>query len=274
MNLKRLSAIIAFFVAADAVAAETYRAELTGNFQRLSPASHQAPNLDFSDISGEWYFESVDTQTHPLAEAAFLERASSISMTAKNTDTLTGVGYFDPETGFSTPDQQVDSRNSLIGEVSYYIPNTILHVGAMYQYSRIDVSGYGHFSSNDWGATLGVTPIAGLLILTEYQDEWGYDPNVKAQYVTKLGENNAMRLEASFYRFDDYSFDERDDFISAGGDFYFDRSWSIGTWMEHSFDTGFGLRSRKFFTDTFSVSGEYFELNSSHRYQISAALRF
>src|SRR5690606_34775585 len=100
-------------------------------------------------------------------------------------------------------------------------------------------------------------------------DEAGYDPNIQAQYVVKLSEENALRLEAGYY-----GFDVGEDLITIGGDYYFDRTWSVGGWIQDSFDTGLGLRTRKFFTDTFSVAGEYYEIDSLKRYGISASLRF
>lgn len=37
-----------------------------------------AGEIDVTGIAGEWHFAPVTTEGHPLAEAAFLERSSSL----------------------------------------------------------------------------------------------------------------------------------------------------------------------------------------------------
>ncbi len=87
------------------------------------------------------------------------------------------------------------SVDILTGKIEHDIPNTMLYVGAMYNYRRFDTSGHDIPSDNDRGETIGLAPIDGLLIHTEYFDEAGYDPNVQARYVINLLGENAIRLE-------------------------------------------------------------------------------
>lgn len=264
MNIKQLAVIMPLTLMVNTGWAQAYQTEVTGSFKRHT--SDYDVDTDFKSVSGQWFFEKVDNSRHPLAEAAFLERASSISFAYETVDAWMGANQ---ETNGIFGFQQRGTVEILTGKIEHYVPDTMLYVGAMYNYRRLDTYGYDMPSDNDWGATIGLVPINGLLILTEYWDEAGYDPNIQAQYVVKLSEENAIRLEAGYH-----DVDVGDDRVTIGGDYYFDRTWSVGGWIENSFDTGVGLRTRKFFTDTFSVTADYYELDSYKSYGISASLRF
>ncbi len=261
----RLGITISLLTIANFGSASPYRTEVTGGFQEFQ--SDFYPDIHIRSISANWYFEEVDTGSHPLAEAAFLERKSSINLEFSNVDSLTGVVGVDPETGVSSFWQELHTHHFLSGSIDYYVPNTILYLGATYKYNRLG-SDQDHFS-NTWGAIVGVTPLEGLLISTEYWEKAGYTANIQAQYVKPLAGENAIRLEGSYY-----DGDGDEDTLEVGADFYFDRSWSAGVVAVDYSDTSVGLRTRKFFTESLSVAVEYFDIERLYKYQLSASFRF
>lgn len=184
------SAALVLSMVASAAGAQSYQAELDGAFERLS-SDIRPFDMDTKDVSGRWYFESVDTANHPLAEAAFLQRSSSVSLTYQDMDVIVGTATFDDEENL-IPHQIKGSWKLLSGEVNYYVPNTILYLEADYRYGKSAFRSGPSFT--DWGAALGIAPMAGLLILTRYSDDIDYRFNVETQYVTQLsGARSTLR---------------------------------------------------------------------------------
>src|SRR5690606_12192203 len=123
---------------------------------------------------GEYHFQPVRVGSNPLAEAASINRSSHVRVTAS------------------------EDFDALHGAVDFYIPDTILFVGA----DAVRTDRDGQDTNTDWGVRVGLTPITGLLVWTEYMDEPGYDFNLHAKYVLPLGGGNFLNLE-SYYEDND-----------------------------------------------------------------------
>lgn len=231
--------------------ATPYRAEVAVSFMDLPGGAR------VTGILGEWHFAPVETAGHPLAEAAFLERSGSLSV-------IHAISEFD----------WVDA-DATVFNLGYYIPNTMLFVGATHQRSSVDAGNFS-FSENDWGLTFGVAPIEGLLISTEYMDEPGYNFNLTAKYLRKLAGDTAVNFDVSFIKGeeDELFGEDGEDQKSFAVDYYLNQKVSIGTVISHSYDTEFGLRTQAFFTDAFYVGAEYVTASSESVVTLVAGLRF
>lgn len=275
MKTNQWSSVIVLSLAASTSVAQSYQADVSASYSRSSQ-DQLAFDPESKEVSGRWFFNAVDTADHPLAEAAFLERSSSAALSFANIDLLVGSAGLDADGNF-VPYQIKGTAERLKGEISYYVPNTFIYMEAEYYVMKSSVPEFNFSdSTNSWGATLGVAPLPGLLILTRYFDASHYRFNVETQYVTKLIGGRAVRLEANYFN------GELRDRISVGADYYFDRTWSVGGWLNTSSDTGVrlntsdngvGLRTRKFMGDRFSVAGSIYKFGSFRNYSVDASLR-
>ncbi|MGD8175705.1 putative porin [Marinimicrobium sp. ARAG 43.8] len=234
MKMKSLAVATVLAASSGLAVAAPYQAEVGASYTDVEHGDGAF------GMYGEFHFNPVQTRNHPLAEAAFLERSTNVyAAAADDFDALT-VG----------------------GEL--YIPDTMFYVGA-----RISRWDYGNDDDTTVYATLGLTPIDGLLVTTEFSDD-GYDANIAAKYVTSLGGGNFINLEGQYYD-GDY-----DDYVSVGADFYFDRTWSVGAAATDNFgDDQFTLRTEKFFTEYVSGRLAYTDSDfAGDTFTIGAAVRF
>ena len=116
---------------------------------------------------------------------------------------------------------------------------------------------------------LGLTPITGLLVWTEYYDEPGYDANIHAKYVVPLGGGNFVNVEGG------YADADVDNELYAAADFYFDPTFSVGARYDDEGDIdAFTLRTRKFFTTTISGQFMYTKYDDIDAIRVESSFRF
>jgi hypothetical protein len=199
-------------------------------------------------LAGTWYFAPVSTDNVPLAEAAFLGRASSLSAIAAQVDLL-GI--------------RLNAGNASVG---YYIPGTMFYagVGVSRDEDLIFLSSTTALTEyrTTWSGTLGIAPLDGLLLTTDFQ-EHGYDPNITARYVGKLPNNHfyagsvyvadhggydgtSYGLDFEYYLDDSTSlglgFDDVGNRWELRGEKFFSKSWAAGVSAHTAdFDDGFGV---------------------------------
>lgn len=195
--------------------AGSYQAEVAGGLE-LTDADN-GNNTTKLGGRGQFYFAPVNNAGKPLAEAAFLSRASNVN------------GYLN----FSDSDASDGTAMGVGAEV--YIPRSMVYVAVDYQ--RWD---YDHNDGSNWLITGGVTPIDGLRITTTYNEDSGYDLNLAAVYVTKLGGQQSVKFFGSLV-------DDDSNTIKAGFHFYFNRQLGAGIQLKDSGDN----------TD-FRFEGDYF----------------
>lgn len=204
--------------------ADDYRSEVTVLADRTEPDGH-FPHLDRFAAVGTYYLEPVRTDGLPLAEAAFLNRASFVSGAAVRSE----LG-----------DEKIDIFSASLG---YYMPDTIF-------FGRLGVSYADDFDGDrtNFNGSFGITPLDGLLLFTNF-DEDGWDPNVTAKYVGKMANSHYYALTASAV-----DPDRGDTNVSLGFDYYLDDTFSLGAGYGSAADD-FSLRAQKFFTPGFAVGG-------------------
>lgn len=234
-----LAATIALTCASSIALAQDYSFEVGANYTNVDP--DEGRSSDYIGAYGEYHFQPVRVGNNPLAEAAFINRSSNVYV----------FGYEDLDV--------------LHAGVDFYIPDTIFYVGA--EFSRTDRDGQDN--NNDVGVRLGLTPVTGLQIWTQYWDEPGYDANLHAKYVMPLGGGTFLNLDGS------YTDGDENDTLTAGADFYFDQTFSVGVafadddaWVEDAYT----VRSRKFFND--QISGELALTKSEYYDQITVGASF
>lgn len=244
-KLALASALLAILATANV--AQAYQYEVGAGVSRTDPDIGKATN----DINVEatYYFESVDTKDYPLAEAAFMNRASNVSAAVT-------YGKDSPTTNTSV---------NLGGE--YYLPNSDFYVGAGYSKDETKTSGVKD-SIENYSAEVGMLPMPNLLVAVGVVDNsQGTDPTLRAKYVYKLGEND-INLEAKA------SFGDADVF-NVGADYYIDRTLSVGAaYTDNGNSDSFGIRARKFLTEDVSVQGTVDFGDNSDVFGVSGTYRF
>jgi hypothetical protein len=251
-KLRSLAPALLFALAPAAALADDYRFEVKGTFDRhmRSDDGDSAADLDAATLAGTWYFAPVSTDNVPLAEAAFLGRASSLSAIAKQFDFL---------------GTHLDAQSASVG---YYIPGTMFYagVGVSRDESLIGLSSTSVLTeyNTTWSGTLGIAPLDGLLLTTDFQ-EHGYDPNITARYVGKLPNNHFYAGSVNLAYHDDVSASSAHDLAGTSFglddtgtsfgldfDYYFDESTSLGLGFD---DVGnrWELRGEKFFSKSWAA---------------------
>lgn len=228
-------------------AAHAYQAELNGG---LFYQGVDVPGTTTTDEtvglagSATYYFNAVQAKSGPLAEAAFIERASNVSA---------GYAYVHSDTS----DFRVHGFN-LGGEI--YVPNTNFYAAADFATAKVesfDVDGA------TYAAKIGYLPIANLLLTVGAEGEIDTNnsstnedtnPTISAKYLTKIG-NNDVNLEG------DAVFTDDGDTYTVSGDYYIDRALSLGASVSATTDQKddnytVGINARQFIADNISFQGE------------------
>ena len=275
-QLALTTALIASFGTAHA-----YQAEINANYENTS-FDGDSEDLDTFGISGKYYLNGVNTKNSPLAEAAFLSKASNI-----------GLGYANSSIDEDGADLEIDTVG-LNGE--FFIPNSQFYVSASLNRSEVTVeSEFGKASDDNVGYALeaGYLPVDGLLIAAGVAKE-NLDPmyvskngfidtfsnisavaddtavTLRAKYVTQIG-NHFTNFEGATYFGDETAY-------RLGADLYIDPTLSVGvSFMDTTFDdfdTVWAVRAQKFFTPAIAVGLNYTTTEDADSYGINGTFRF
>ena len=275
-QLALTTALIASFGTAHA-----YQAEINANYENTS-FDGDSEDLDTFGISGKYYLNGVITKNSPLAEAAFLSKASNI-----------GLGYANSSIDEDGADLEIDTVG-LNGE--FFIPNSQFYVSGSLNRSEVTVeSEFGKASDDNVGYALeaGYLPVDGLLIAAGVAKE-NLDPmyvskngfidtfsnisavaddtavTLRAKYVTQIG-NHFTNFEGATYFGDETAY-------RLGADLYIDPTLSVGvSFMDTTFDdfdTVWAVRAQKFFTPAIAVGLDYTTTEDADSYGINGTFRF
>ncbi|WP_062061159.1 putative porin [Cellvibrio sp. OA-2007] len=280
MKLKLLSIIIAagFLTSPFAVAA-TYQSELSASYEDIDVTGDSEEGY-FVGLKGTYYFSPVDTKNHPLAEAAFIEKASNVYIDLANYE-------------FKESGDRLDIYHRVLG-VDFYVPNTIFYVGAgVNQYKSkyslpsdesFDAVSFSSKWDSSWYIKAGVAPVTGLLVWSEFEEDVDVSEqwNINGKYVIPLSGEQALNIEASYEYQDIYS---SSDTITMAADYYFDRHLSLGAgFVNSSYDgnefnhsettTDYFVRARNFFTDKASLELSYYDGDYENRLMLGGTVRF
>lgn len=242
-KLRNLAPWLLLAFAPAAALADDYRWEVEGALKRDMPSFEGVGDADTLTLAGTWYFAPVSTDGVPLAEAAYLGRASSLSAIASR---------------FHWRSDSLDTHlNAQGARVGYYLPGTMFYgsVGVSHGQNVTvlfpDLNDLNSIIvqkeySTEWSGTLGIAPLDGLLITTNFQDH-GYDPNVTARYVGKLPNNHFYAGSVSLV-----DPDLGDTSFGLDFDYYIDESFSLGAGYDDGGDQ-WELRAEKFFSKSWAL---------------------
>ncbi len=198
---------------------------------------------------GTYYLAPVDVKNYPLAEAAFMNRASNVNA---------AVGY----------GKNDDVKVTTLGAgIEYYVPNSDFYASANAARNEVKFAGEKE-SDNLYSAEVGILPMPNLLVAVGVAgNSDNTDPTLRAKYVYKVGAND-VNLEANA------SFGDLDQF-GIGADYYIDRTLSVGAaYSDDGNDDSFGIRARKFITQDVSIQGSVDFGNDVNVFGVAGTYRF
>jgi len=222
-------------------AAQAYQAEVNGDVTYKSTDVPGDRSETFGiGAKGTYYFNAVQAKNGPLAEAAFIERATNVNAS---------YGY-----GQNDFLDTKDHTFKVGGEI--YIPNTDFYASA--NISRAKEEG-AKSNGGEYSAEVGLLPMTNLLVAvgvagpySSHHDE--SNPTIRAKYLTKLN-NNDVNLEGHA------QFGDTISKYGVSGDYYLDRTLSVGASYnletKDHFDDQYsvGINARKFIAENISVQG-------------------
>lgn len=256
--------------------AHAYQYEVNAGYENTSVDDTDG-DIDTISISGKYYLNAVQEKGAPLAEAAFLNKASNI-----------GLGYINAS--LDGADEDIDAVG-VAGE--FFIPNSQFYVSGTI--NRTDVADE---NGNGYSAEVGFLPINGLLLAVGVADQSeSIDPiqaakygfmttfanaaiatgeddstaaTLRAKYVTQIG-NHFANFEAHTYIGDETTY-------SLGADLYLDPTLSIGASFADSTadesETIFSVRAQKFFTPQVAAGVNYTTVDDIDSFGINGTFRF
>ncbi|RFA26787.1 hypothetical protein CAI21_16000 [Alkalilimnicola ehrlichii] len=230
-------------------AASDHRLELGGSYQRVEPSANDLDDFDVWSVRGTYYFAPVRNAAYPLAEAAFMERASRVSAS------------------FSRADPGDDEADLSQISAGFYFDRLLLLASLSY----FD-NAWGN--ETDWSAGVGYAPIDGSLISVEYSDADDGNWHLRGKWVYTGWGAQALNLTAHA------DFMEHYDQYGLGADFYFNRAISVGGAVYYrDYDSGpsdtiHEVRARKFLTPALGGGVSYRTMDSQDAWSIDAVLRF
>ena len=249
--------------------AHAYQAELNVGYENTDVDN--IGDLDTFFINGKYYLNGVQVKNAPLAEAAFLSKASNI-----------GLGYANAS---GDGDEDIDVFG-VSGE--FYIPNTQFYVGGTV--NQVDFAGD---DNTGYALEVGYLPVNGLLLAIGAANEsvdpvqvanYGFTANLsnaltvgddtalslRAKYVTQIG-NHFTNFEGLTYIGDETTY-------RLAADLYIDPTLSVGLSFADSTadgsDTLFGIKAQKFLTPTIAAGVNYHTTDGIDSFGINGTFRF
>lgn len=285
--MKKLSLITALLSSCVALNANAYQTEATGAYEYVDM---DGGKTNSAAISGKYYFNPVQTRNAPLAEAAFLDKASNI-----------GGGY--AYSKLQDDEDFGDLQFNIIGvEGEIFIPDTQFYVsGALHRTNiKATINGLGSESDNGNGYEFeaGFLPVNGLLLAVGVADfsesinpvkvaKYGFVTNVSnAAVVSGDNDDTAVSLRAKyvsevagFYtNFEGVTYIGDETSYRLAADLYLDQTLSVGVSFADSTaddsDSIFNIRAQKFFNPQFALGVGYTTTDGADSYGINGAFRF
>lgn len=216
--------------------ANAYQAEIGASAGLIDPDN--ASSSGSFGVDGTYYFNPVQTRNAPLAEAAFLDRASNVN--AK----------------YQYDDYDSAERHRYGVGAEYFVPNSDFYLSGTVGRDDRKVDNSPNFDETVYSAEVGYLPAPGLLIAAglkgyDNDNDDGVDPTLRAKYVTTLSNGKDINLEAGA------AFGDLDEYNLAA-DYFIDKTLSVGVdYYDNDLreSNEFGINARKFFTPQVSLEG-------------------
>ncbi len=261
--------------------AHAYQAEINAGYENTDIDGF-GDDVDTFSIGGKYYLNGVQVKNAPLAEAAFLGKASNI-----------GLAY----TNASTEDEGAELEIDTVGiNGEFFIPNSQFYVSGSINRAEVTVEDeFGTASDDNTGYAIeaGYLPINGLLLAAGVSKE-NIDAHqagkkgfintfssasaladdtaltLRAKYVTLVG-NHYANFEASTAFGDETAY-------GVAADLYVDPTLSVGVSVNDAtlddFDTVFSVRAQKFFTPAIAAGLNYTTTDGADSFGINGTFRF
>lgn len=255
------------FALAPFAISDTYRYEIYTSYSELDEVDEYSVNLQ-----AKYYFSAVSTADLPLVEAAFLQKASSLTLTTSNNNYKAGSYENDTYTR---------SLNA-----NYFFPDSIIFVGAGVSQQKHAIHNFDDGNdtydySTDWrsdvSARIGVAPIEGLQVWSEFYEDYSVSEywNLNAKYVKPLSNGKAINTE--IYYSDNDNFGVRS--VTASADYYFTHRLSVGAGLAHILydrddNDSYHVRARYFVTQNISFDAAYYSADYSDSWTVGGMFRF
>lgn len=238
-----LPALIAIS-ATSTVLADVYSYEIDGAATRVDVEDVET---DVLGLGGTYYFSGVDDSKGPLAEAAFLHQASSLSLSYDKSE-IDDLGADVDITFIGVAGRFVNKDSGLILEAGY---------------ATVELE-YDLFSEDDDIVSVG---IGGYLdnvtaITVRYSSNDGDDGiSLDYQRVHTLESGRILNVEASLSHTDINDSSDVTDF-QYGVDFFFSNRFSVGgsvgyIWSDIDDALQYGVEAEYFFTNNIAVSAAF-----------------
>jgi Putative general bacterial porin len=240
--MKKILLATAIAALSISTAQAAYQAELFGRVSTVNiEIGNDSTNSNGAGASVSYYLNQVNGKNGPLAEVAFIERASNI-----------GIGF-----GYARNNDFDSTASGLDVGGEFYVPNSDFYALAIFGQSRSENLGIKQDDKNNYRAQLGFLPLTGMLVTVgvvgfDSKNDKDSSPTVSVKYLTKAGVND-LNFEGGA------EFGDGVDSYYLSSDFYLDRTLSVGaSFYLKDFDVGvndrqFGLNARKFLAENFSV---------------------
>ena len=295
--------LVAAALLASMTAANAYQYEVNASYENTDIDDLNS-DIDTFNISGKYYFAPVATTTAPLAEAAFLSKASNVALSYSHAKTDVDI---DASEFFNIPANVVvvntDIKADVIGlSGEYYVPNSQYYVSAAVNHTKIEAkaSALGVSYSEDDSGTgyaveVGFLPVNGLLLAIGATDmEESVDPNLVANFGTasavgaafSAGEDTAATLRTKYVTRlanNDVNFESKviigdEAAYRFAADLYLDPTLSVGASFAKSTldDTHsvYGIRAQKFLTPIAAIGLGYTTTDGADSFGINGTFRF
>lgn len=280
--------MLGLFASVSANAQSSYQYENSIIYSQLQRDTLPAEDFDgwALAVGGVSYFQRVNTNRGPLAEAAFLGKASGVRLFYTRTDTEESLR---DENWIEREENKTDD---VLLNVEYYIPDSIFYaslgVAAQKQSSadKIILEGRTYTVDRDKGewdyigiASAGITPVTGWLIWSSFHegqdvgDEW----NIHSKYVWLLQGEQALNIELGYEEFDTGV--SRSNY-SLSADYYVNKTLSLGVaHSEVDYDDAGTIKTnqvriKNFFSESISVQAAYIDMDKERSVLVGGSYRF
>ena len=257
--------ILAFLFPLTAYTQDGFQVEIDVNSLQLDEASDETRLLL---IGAEIFFDEVDVGSHPYAEAAFLERQSSVL-----------VAYLTSDSDTTTTDIEI---TSFAFAINYVVPDSSLVTGFILQSidgdikngltGTVDGSSFGfmlgsYINKNSYVEVSYIKSDSDLTILPSTTSTANVtDIDISYKLVKELQGDQAFNIEVTLTssKYDDNVTVETNTLVELLGDYYFNQSISVGARIESNTgdektETGktLGLDFNVFVTSSIAVYAEF-----------------
>ncbi len=301
-KLSLITAILSSFIGFNANA---YQTEVNGSYEHTEI---EEGKINTVTVSGQYYFNPVETRNTPLAEAAFLDKASNLGLGYAYAKQSGQMGFSENELFWNSPAITANYKQefNIIGlNGEFYIPDSQFYISGSLNKTDVkntaEVFGYSESESTDgtgYSVEAGFLPINGLLLAVGITDlSESVDPTqvtkhgfittlANAAVVTGEDEDTAVSLRAKYVseiggyytNFEAQTYIGDETTYRLGADLYLDPTLSIGLSFADSTaddsDSIFNIHAQKFITSQFALGVGYTTVEDVDSYGINGTFRF